>query len=162
MISGWFCVVGLLASFVFLVTAIARREQRSGYGEIWGYDMGKPPRLRWRTDLAPYIPCYMLYGILLVQCYYVGFVIWPDTVMHLLAALIVGRDWGSDWTRLLYAACIVGVGVGLGLLCLSAEAYLRHGVAHGRLLRRFARVSGLVVLLGALFSFLKAWAISTF
>lgn len=159
--SPWFCVVGLLASFVFLVTALARREQRSGYGEIWGYDMGKPPRLRWRTDLAPYISCYGLYGILLVQCYYVGFVLWPDTAKHLLAVLIVGREWGSDWTRLLYVVSILGVGLGLAVLCLSAESYLRQGVVHRRLLRRFAHVSGPVVLLGALFLFLKAWAIST-
>ena len=87
------------------------------------------------TPLA-YLACYSLYALLLAGSV-VTLLIWRVTILLMIATWIgVSSVNGS-----IYAVSMIVIGLGLFMLVIAAEPYLRNGVKRGQLLRRFVRVA---------------------
>ena len=83
-----------------------------------------------------YLACYSLYGLLLV-CSVVTLLIWRVTILLMIATWIgVSSVNGS-----IYAVSMIVIGLGLFMLVIAAEPYLRNGVKRGQLMHRFVRVA---------------------
>jgi hypothetical protein len=91
--------------------------------------------VRSRAPLA-YLACYSLYALLLVGSV-VTLLIWRVTILLMIATWIgVSSVNGS-----IYAVSMIVIGLGLFMLVIAAEPYLRNGVKRGQLMRRFVRVA---------------------
>ena len=107
--------------------------------------------LRPPTPLG-YVACYGLYALLLVGSV-VTLLIWRTTILLLISGLIGLSPVNGS----IYAISMIVIGLGLFMLVIAAEPYLRNGVKRGQLMRRFARVA-LPVLAGGLLGLLiGAW-----
>ena len=103
------------------------------------------------TPLA-YLVCYSLYILLLVGSV-VTLLIWRVTILLMIATWIgVSSVNGS-----IYAVSMIVIGLGLFMLVIAAEPYLRNGVKHGQLMRRFVRVALPVAAAGLLGVLLGMW-----
>jgi choline-glycine betaine transporter len=89
-----------------------------------------------------YVICYALYAVLLVLSYGV-WVVWSQAV---LLALGVFED-NPDVSPALWGVGMLAVGIGLYLLVLVAEPYLRNGVPKRQLRARFTRIAGPLVVI---------------
>ena len=99
-----------------------------------------------------YLACYSLYGLLLV-CSVVTLLIWRVTILLMIATWIgVSSVNGS-----IYAVSLIVIGLGLFMLVIAAEPYLRNGVKRGQLMRRFVRVALPVAAAGLLGVVLGMW-----
>jgi hypothetical protein len=93
-----------------------------------------------------------LYGLLLVGSV-VTLLIWRVTILLLIATWIgVSSVNGS-----IYAVSLIVIGLGLFMLVIAAEPYLRSGVKRGQLMRRFVRVALPVAAAGLLGVLLGMW-----
>src|ERR687885_662382 len=113
-----------------------RRSRASGNAGYNG-DMLDPagvPRLNWRTDVLPYVVCYVCYAILLGM-EYVVFVIWRAAIINLIDTFVTANQAST----FLYITGTVLLGTILFILALVAEPMLRTGVQERRLVRRFVR-----------------------
>src|SRR5919199_3909207 len=86
--------------------------------------------------LMSYGACYALYAVVFALAVAV-LLLWHTTMLALSAALL-GE---SDLTPLLYGAVMALLGLGLFVLTLAAEPYLRTGIRRRQLRRRFARLA---------------------
>jgi len=102
-----------------------------------------PPK---RPVLLDYLLCYGLYALLIICGVVVVFVIWPSAILAMIAAFM-GR---SQANRIVYMALMLLLGLGLFILVMAAEPYLRHGMERRQLLRRFGRLALPVVIAGGL------------
>lgn len=93
-----------------------------------------------------YLACYGLYGVLIALGFIVVFVIWRQAILALIAAF-VGR---SAANRLIYLGSITVLGIGLFILLIAAEPYLRNGLKRRQLVRRFVRMAVPLLVAGAL------------
>jgi hypothetical protein len=94
----------------------------------------KPTRLE-------YLACYALYFLLIVAGVATLFLVMRPAILALIAALL-GQ---SRANRIVYLAAIALSGLGLFILVMTAEPYLRNGVERGQLARRFIRIAAPVV-----------------
>ncbi len=103
----------------------------------------------WRQRLLRFLACYLLYTLLLALAVVAVFVIWPTTMITVLAVF----NAGSRWNHFLYLVSMLLLGTSLFILVMAAEPYLRNGIQRRQLLRRFARLVvpvGIIGLLGVL------------
>jgi hypothetical protein len=99
-----------------------------------------------------YIACYSLYVLLLVGSI-VTLLIWRVTILLLIATMIgLSPANGS-----IYAVSLIVLGIGLFMLVIAAEPYLRNGVKRGQLMYRFARVALPVIIASMLGLLLSSW-----
>ncbi len=89
-----------------------------------------------RQEILAYLACYSLYLVLIVLAL-LGFVVWRGTIVALLATFME-RSYAG---RLIYIVGMLGLGIALFVLVMSAEPYMRHGVERHQLLRRFTRMA---------------------
>ena len=93
-----------------------------------------------------YLACYALYIGLLIPGTIVVFLFWRNAILALLAAFL-GR---SQANRLIYLASMTLLGLGLFILVMAAEPYLRKGLERQQLLRRFRKLAIPLVIAGGL------------
>ena len=93
-----------------------------------------------------YLSCYALFALLLVIGYFAVFVIWRGTVVLLIEAFI----GPNRIHRSLYMLSMLFLGLGLFILILGAEHYLRAGLLKGLVLNRFLRLAVPLALFGVL------------
>jgi hypothetical protein len=93
------------------------------------------PGLR-SPKLLAYLACYSLYVLLLV-CSVVTLLIWRVTILLMIATWIGASSVNGS----IYAISMIVIGLGLFMLVIAAEPYLRNGVKRGQLMRRFVRVA---------------------
>ena len=153
----WIVVLLALVPIILLGVVIDRRDRASGNAGYNGemLDPAKVPRLSWRTDVLPYVACYVCYAILLGM-EYVVFVIWRAAIMNLIDTF-VGAVQASTF---LYITGTVLLGTILFILALVAEPMLRTGVQEHQLVRRFLRFAvglGVAGLLAVLLTTLTVW-----
>ena len=99
-----------------------------------------------------YVACYSLYGLLFV-CSVVTLLIWRVTILLMIATWIgLSPANGS-----IYAVSMIAIGLGLFMLVIAAEPYLRNGVKRGQLMHRFVRVALPVAAAGLLGVLLGMW-----
>jgi hypothetical protein len=99
-----------------------------------------------------YVACYSLYGLLLIGSI-VTLLIWRVVILLLIATMIgLSPANGS-----IYAVSLIVIGIGLFMLMIAVEPYLRNGVKRGQLMRRFVRVALPVITLGMLGLLLSSW-----
>ena len=110
---------------------------------------------RWSLKLMSYLACYGLYVVVLALGAAVFF-IWPTTLVALIGA-VLGH---SAFNRSIYLVGMLFLGMGLFVLVMAAEPYLRGGVARGQLLRRFVRLCVPLVVTGGLGLALQGLAIA--
>jgi hypothetical protein len=90
-------------------------------------------QLTWREYLA----CYTLYIVLIATGIGVLYWVVRQAILALLAALL-GQSFAN---RIIYLGSMTLLGLGLFILVMAAEPYLRNGAARRQLLRRFIRLS---------------------
>ena len=88
-----------------------------------------------------YLACYGLYLLLIVGGAATLFLVMRPALLALIVMLL-GQ---SRANRIVYLAAITLLGLGLFILVMAAEPYLRNGVARRQLLRRFIRLASPVV-----------------
>jgi multisubunit Na+/H+ antiporter MnhB subunit len=93
-----------------------------------------------------------LYALLLV-CSIVALLIWRVTILLMIITLIGSSPANGS----IYAVSLIAIGIGLFMLVIGAEPYLRNGVKRGQLMRRFVRVALPVVAVGMLGLLLGSW-----
>ena len=101
-----------------------------------------------RSNVWRYVAVYALYALLLILSYLV-FVIWGSTTLLLLGTVLKQ----SSAVALIYYAVVLLIGIGLFVLVIAAEPYLRGGIRARQVGRRFARLAlslGAVIVLGIL------------
>ena len=99
-----------------------------------------------RSVLLDYLLCYALYALLIICGVVVVFVIWRNAIVAMIAAFM-GR---SEANRIVYLGSMLLLGLGLFILVMAAEPYLRHGVERRQLLRRFGRLALPLLIAGGL------------
>ncbi len=146
-----------LVPILLLAVALARRDTTSNPAELWtgDYKASKPDPL-WR-NLPSFLLCYALYAMLIAMGYVVVFMIWRSTILALLAAF-VGLN---DVNRFVYLLMMWLMGIGLFVLILAAEPYLRSGIRGRQLMRRFGRLAVYLGAAGALGLILQVLAMAT-
>jgi hypothetical protein len=93
-----------------------------------------------------------LYGLLLVGSV-ATLLIWRITILLMLATWLgISSVNGS-----IYAVSLIVIGLGLFMLVIAAEPYLRNGVKRGQLMSRFARVALPIAATGLLGMLLGMW-----
>ena len=153
----WIVVLLGLVPIILLGVVIDRRDRASGNAGYNGemLDPASVPRLNWRTDVLPYVVCYVCYAILLGM-EYVVFVIWRAAIINLIDTFVTANQLNT----FLYVVGTVLLGASLFILALVAEPMLRTGVQQRRLVRRFLRFAvglGIAGLLGVLLTTLTVW-----
>jgi hypothetical protein len=96
-----------------------------------------------------YLVCYVLYVLLILG----GVAALIMVVRPAILALIVALLGNSQANRIIYLASMTLLGLGLFILIMAAEPYLRNGIERRQLLRRFIRIATPVIvasILGAL------------
>ena len=96
----------------------------------------EPTDYRRSHQLVSYAACYALYAVVFALAVAV-LLLWRTTVLALSAAVL----GASDLTPLLYGTVMALLGLGLFVLTMAAEPYLRSGVRRRQLRRRFARLA---------------------
>jgi thiosulfate reductase cytochrome b subunit len=99
-----------------------------------------------RPTWLAYLACYALYALLIAGGIAILFLVVRPAVLALISALL----GSSQANRIVYLASITLLGLGLFILVMAAEPYLRNGVERRQLLRRFIRIAAPVVIVGAL------------
>ena len=102
--------------------------------------------------LVDYVVCYGLYALLLAGSV-VTLLIWRVTILLMIATWI-GQ---SSVNASIYAVSMIMIGLGLFMLVIAAEPYLRNGVKRGLLMHRFMRVALPVVAAGLLGLLVGFW-----
>ena len=100
---------------------------------------------KWPT-LRSYVACYALYIGLIIPGTVVVLMIWRSAILAMLAAFMAR----SQANRLIYLASMTLLGLGLFILVIAAEPYLRNGLERQQLLRRFRKLAIPLVIAGAL------------
>jgi hypothetical protein len=95
---------------------------------------------------ADYLVCYALFVLLIILGVAVLVLIVRPAILVLIGALL-GR---SQWNRMAYLTSIALLGLGLFILVMAAEPYMRNGVKRGQHIRRFLRLAAPLVVAGAL------------
>ncbi len=111
--------------------------------------MAQTTLLSRQQTVLRYLACYTLFALLLALGYLVVFVLWPATIIAMLAML----NWHRDTNDLVYLLSMLILGTGLFILVMAAEPYLRNGIRRRQLLKRFVRLAvpvGITGLLGLL------------
>ena len=103
----------------------------------------KPPKQETWVD---YLICYALYALLLVG----GVAVLILVVRPAILALIVTLLGNSQANRFVYLASMSLLGLGLFILVMAAESYLRNGIARQQLLTRFLKIAAPVIVAGIL------------
>lgn len=99
-----------------------------------------------------YVACYSLYALLLVGSI-ITLLIWRVTIL-----LMIGTWIGlSPANGSIYAFSMIVIGLGLFMLVIGAEPYLRNGVKRGQLMHRFVRVALPVIIASMLGVLLTSW-----
>jgi hypothetical protein len=93
-----------------------------------------------------YLVCYALYILLILG----GVAALIMVVRPAILALIVALLGNSQANRIIYLASITLLGLGLFILIMAAEPYLRNGIERRQLLRRFIRIATPVIVAGIL------------
>jgi len=93
-----------------------------------------------------------LYALLLAGSV-VAWLIWRTTILHLIARLIGLNPVNAS----IYAVSMIVLGLGLFVLVIAAEPYLRTGVKRGQLVSRFARLALPLLAAGLLGLLLGIW-----
>jgi hypothetical protein len=93
-----------------------------------------------------YVACYALYIALIVGGAGVLFLVVRPAILALITSLM-GQ---SRANRIVYLGAITLFGLGLFILIMAAEPYLRNGLARRQLTRRFIRIAAPVVISGVL------------
>ena len=93
-----------------------------------------------------YLACYALYIVLIVGGAATLFLVLRPALLALIDALL-GQ---SRANRIVYLGTITLLGLGLFVLVMAGEPYLRKGVERGQLLRRFIRLAAPVVIAAVL------------
>jgi hypothetical protein len=88
-----------------------------------------------------YLACYALYFLLIVAGVATLFLILRPALLALIGMLL-GQ---SQANRIVYLATITLSGLGLFILVMAAEPYLRNGVERQQLIRRFLRIAAPVI-----------------
>jgi hypothetical protein len=96
----------------------------------------RPTGGRRHTSGTDLVLVYAAYAVILVLSF-LGFVFWHTTSL-LLIGVLVGE---GDSFQLLQDLSSLAVGVGLFVLAITAEPYLRNGARHHELGRRFGRLA---------------------
>ena len=107
--------------------------------------------VRTPTPLA-YLACYSLYVLLFVGSV-VTLLIWRVTILVMITTLIGLSPVNGS----IYAVSMIVIGLGLFMLVIAAEPYLRNGVKRGQLMHRFVRVALPVAAAGLLGLLLTSW-----
>lgn len=84
-----------------------------------------------------YLACYGLFVVLLLLCYGL-FLVWRETVF--MAMVAIGGTGNA--TSALYGLIVVFIGLGLFVVAMAGEPYLRKGVVLRRLGDRFLKLAG--------------------
>ena len=93
-----------------------------------------------------YLACYSLYILLIVGGAATLFLVLRPAVLALIVMLL-GQ---SRANRIVYLAAITLLGLGLFILVMAAEPYLRRGLERQQLLPRFVRLAAPVVIAAVL------------
>ena len=93
-----------------------------------------------------YLACYALYIVLIVGGVATLFVVVRPALLVLMDTLL----GDSRANRFVYMGTIALLGLGLFIMVMAAEPYLRNGVARGQLLHRFIRLATPVVVAAVL------------
>jgi hypothetical protein len=93
-----------------------------------------------------YVACYALYLLLIVGGGATLFFLLRRAILALITTLL----GPSEANRLIYLASITLLGLGLFILVMAAEPYLRNGLVRRQLLRRFIRIAMPVVVAAVL------------
>lgn len=131
--SGWILVIYIVGMFTLLGVAHWRRSRRNQPFDPNTGMLLPIPKLRRpeRALVLAVVSCYALYGVLMVLSGIACFV-WMATTRTLLA--------GSRWEDLLFFIIMFMIWVSIIILLTSAEIYLRRGIEHHQLLRRFVLI----------------------
>ena len=98
---------------------------------------------RGRT-VRDYFLCYALYVVLIALAYVVLFVIWRQTIISLIGVTLGARTQSSA----AYLFPMFLMGLGMFVLIMAAEPYLRTGIPRGKVVRRFGRMAIPLVVAG--------------
>src|SRR5688500_5756424 len=104
-----------------------------------------------RQKVLAYVACYVLYVLLIVLAL-VLFAIWRLTILAVIGALM---DERSFVRRLIYLSTTTLMALGVFVLVMVGEPYLRYGIPRRELVRRFARLAipmAIAAVLGLLIS----------
>ena len=102
-----------------------------------------------RQRLLRYLACYVVYVLILALGVVVVFVIWSQAILIVQAVFFPD----SAWNHFLYLLSMVLLGLGVFILVMAAEPYLRTGVPKCQLVKRSVRLLvplGLLGLVGVL------------
>ena len=91
--------------------------------------------LIWSKRALPYFGCYLLYALLIALSIAVLWV-WHQALLTLIA-IFVGP---SAVNSFIFMTIMLLIGVGLFVVVMGAEPYLRQGVVRRELWRRFLRI----------------------
>jgi hypothetical protein len=104
------------------------------------------------SKVLSYVACYSLYALLIVLSV-VTLLIWRVTILLMISTLIGLSSVNGS----IYAVSMIVIGMGLFMLVIAAEPYLRNGVKRGQLVHRFVRVVLPVLAVGLLGLLLGIW-----
>jgi hypothetical protein len=93
-----------------------------------------------------YLACYTLYIVLIAAGIVVLYWVVRPAILALLAALL-GQSYAN---RIIFLSSMTLLGMGLFILVMAAEPYLRNGAARHQLLRRFVRLAAPVIIAAVL------------
>lgn len=93
-----------------------------------------------------YVACYALYILLIVVGAATLFLVLRPALLALIDVLL----GDSRANRIVYLGSITLLGLGLFILVMAGEPYLRNGVERHQLLRRFIRLAAPVVIAAVL------------
>ena len=145
-----------LVPILLLIVGLVRREQRSNIHDLWVGDVAPSKPAPLLPDLPAFVACYALYAMLIAMGYVVVFMIWRSTILTLLAAF-VGLN---DVNRFIYLLLMWLMGIGLFVLVMAAEPYMRSGIRGRQLMRRFGRLAVYLGAAGALGLILQVLAMA--
>ena len=101
-----------------------------------------------------YLACYALFVLLIVGGAATLFLVLRPALLALIDTLL----GDSRANRIVYLGTITLLGLGLFILVMAGETYLRNGLARHQLLRRFIRLAAPVVLAAILGLLVLAFA----
>ena len=90
-----------------------------------------------KPGVRDYVLCYTLYVALIALAYVVLFYIWRQTIVALIGVSIGARTQSSA----AYLFPMFLMGLGMFVLIMGAEPYLRTGIPRGQLMPRFGRMA---------------------
>jgi hypothetical protein len=138
---SWQLIVASSIALLGIVSFLVRRWERASVLAGQSRQLLAVTPQHGLRSVLPYGACYVYYAVLFALEYGI-YVIWQWTLFDLLSLI----DSGAFGT-FLYGLSLVVLVIGLLMLALIAEPYLRSGVEYRDLTRRFVRL--LVIWLAA-------------